>query len=114
MADCFFCRIASGQAPADVVLQDEDLLAFRDINPQAPVHVLIIPRAHYDNVAELAAVDPNLLGRLFAMAATVAQQERVDAGGYRLVANTGADGGQTVDHVHIHLLGGRPMGWPPG
>lgn len=115
MADnCLFCAIAAHDIPADVVHADGDVVAFRDIAPQAPVHVLIIPRRHYPNVAALTAQDPALCSTLLASAAALAARLGLDAGGYRLVMNTGPDGGQTVDHVHIHLLGQRQMGWPPG
>lgn len=113
MADCPFCMIAAGTIPADVVHSDDQVVAFRDINPQAPVHVLVIPRDHHANSGELAASDPALLGTLVAAATRVAADEQLTAG-YRLVINTGGDGGQTVDHVHLHLLGGRHLTWPPG
>lgn len=113
MTDCLFCAIAEGSIPADVVSAGERVMAFRDINPQAQVHVLVIPREHYANAGELAAAEPVLLGELVAFAAEVAVDEGLERG-YRLVVNTGEDGGQTVDHVHIHLLGGRHLTWPPG
>lgn len=112
--NCLFCAIAAGAIPADVVFADEQVLACRDIAPQAPVHVLVIPRAHYPNVAALVRQDPVLASGLLACAAQLAGDLGVDAGGYRLVMNTGEDGGQSVDHVHIHLLGQRRLGWPPG
>ncbi|MBU6244778.1 MAG: histidine triad nucleotide-binding protein [Actinomycetales bacterium] len=110
--DCLFCGIASGDIPADIVLRDEHLLSFRDINPQAPVHVLVIPVAHYSNAGQLADADPMLAGQLLEFASRVADQEGVS--GYRIVMNTGADAGQSVFHVHAHVLGGRSLTWPPG
>ena len=114
MTDCLFCAIAAGDIPADVVHRDDDVLAFRDISPQAPVHVLVIPRTHHANAADLAVADPVLASRLLAVAGAIADQEGVAESGYRLVANTGAGAGQSVDHVHFHLLGGRDLSWPPG
>lgn len=105
--------IAAGTIPADIVHSDAQVVAFRDLNPQAPVHVLVIPREHHRDAADVAASDPALLGTLLAAATQVAADENLDAG-YRLVVNTGADGGQTVDHVHVHVLGGRHLTWPPG
>src|SRR5690348_15907428 len=110
--DCLFCRIAAGEIPADVVYQDAETVAFRDINPQAPVHVLVILRTH---VAGLNAVSPSaLFASLFAPVRTVAQQEGVAESGFRSVINTGPDAQQSVQHLHVHGLGGRPLGWPPG
>jgi histidine triad (HIT) family protein len=113
MTDCLFCRIVAGEIPATIVAQTADTLAFRDINPQAPVHVLVIPRAHHADLAALAAADPCLVGRLAADAAAVAQAEGI-GGAFRTVFNTGAAVGQSVFHVHAHVLGGRPFSWPPG
>jgi histidine triad (HIT) family protein len=114
--DCPFCRIVAGEIPATVVKSGERVLAFRDLNPQAPTHVLVIPRAHHRNVAALAAADPAALADLVAMAAEVAQEAATEAGPaiYRLVFNTGEQAGQSVFHVHGHVLAGRPMSWPPG
>lgn len=114
MSDCLFCAIAAGDIPADVVHADDDVVAFRDLNPQAPVHVLVIPRAHHANVADLAAADAVLTARLFDAAALVARSEGVADSGYRLVTNTGDAAGQSVHHVHVHVLGGRSLTWPPG
>lgn len=114
MSECLFCAIAAGDIPADIVARSERALAFRDIDPKAPVHILIIPTAHYDNVPSVAEADSGLAGEMLALAARVAALEGVDASGHRLVANTGVEGGQSVDHAHIHLLGGRGLGWPPG
>jgi len=112
--DCLFCGIASGQIPATIVLEGKRVIAFRDIDPQAPTHVLVIPRDHFPNVGELAAAGDGLLAELVGTAREIAVTEGIDDTGYRLVFNTGQDGGQTVGHVHAHLLGGRPMTWPPG
>jgi len=112
MSDCLFCGIASGEIPADIVLREDHLVAFRDINPQAPVHVLVIPAAHHANAHELGEADPELAGRLLRFAGRVADQEGIS--GYRIVMNTGAEAGQSVFHVHAHVLGGRSLTWPPG
>jgi len=115
MADCIFCKIASGEIPAKLVRRSDEALAFHDLTPQAPVHVLVIPTKHY--VAARDATDregQEMLGQLMVFATQVATDLGLDAGGYRLVTNTGADGGQSVFHMHLHLLGGRRMGWPPG
>jgi histidine triad (HIT) family protein len=111
--ECIFCRIVAGEIPAEVVHESETVLAFRDLDPQAPTHVLLIPRSHYANAAELAAGEPATTAHLFDAAREVAAAEGLDRG-YRLVLNTGPDAHQTVFHVHVHLLGGRSMGWPPG
>lgn len=113
MADCLFCSIVAGDIPADVVLSDDRVLAFRDIQPQAPVHVLVIPKEHYENVGELSAASPDAAARLLQAAREVATAEGI-GDGYRLVFNTGADAGQSVFHVHGHVLGGRDLSWPPG
>lgn len=114
MDDCLFCRVNEGQIPAEIVHRDAEFLAFRDINPQAPVHVLVIPRRHVPDVASLAESDPESAGRMLALAGVLANELNLGENGYRLVFNTGDDGGQTVDHVHLHLLGGRQLMWPPG
>lgn len=111
-ADCLFCTIIAGEIPGDVVLTTEEVVAFRDLNPVAPTHVLVVPRDHAGNAAETAAADPALLGALVAAAAEVASREGLDD--YRLVFNTGEGVGQSVFHTHLHLLGGRSMTWPPG
>ncbi|MCD0453537.1 histidine triad nucleotide-binding protein [Actinocorallia sp. API 0066] len=111
--DCLFCKIILGEVPAQVVSETEHTLAFRDINPQAPVHVLVIPKIHVPNFAALAE-HPEALAAVAAQAAAVAKAEGVDASGYRVVFNTGSGAGQTVFHVHAHLLGGRGLNWPPG
>ncbi|NUR07370.1 MAG: histidine triad nucleotide-binding protein [Nocardioidaceae bacterium] len=111
--DCLFCKIVAGEIPADVVHETETTVAFRDIEPQAPTHVLVIPRSHRANAAELAETEPSVLVDLVESAKAVADKDGLDEG-YRMVFNTGAQAHQTVFHVHLHLLGGRPMGWPPG
>jgi histidine triad (HIT) family protein len=112
-ADCLFCRIVAGEIPSTRVHDDDLVLAIRDISPQAPTHVLVMPRQHVASVADLTEEDGPLLSRLVSVASRIAREEGLD-GGWRLVANVGADGGQTVDHLHLHLLGGRQMHWPPG
>lgn len=112
--NCIFCKIARGDIPSTTVHEDEDLLAFRDTNPQAPTHVLVIPRRHVVSMNELEGGDEGLAGRLLLAARRVAVAEGLVEDGYRLVINTGGDGGQTVHHLHLHVLGGRAMGWPPG
>jgi histidine triad (HIT) family protein len=114
MPDCLFCRIVAGEIPADIVAENVGAIAFRDLNPVAPTHALVIPRDHLENVAEVAAKAPGTLGDVFNLATEVAAAEGIAEGGYRLVANTGRDGHQTVFHAHVHVLGGRSMGWPPG
>jgi histidine triad (HIT) family protein len=109
---CIFCRIVAGTLPAQVVAQNHAALAFRDLHPQAPVHVLVVPRRHVDSLA--AADDAAELGAVLALAAEVARGERVAESGYRVVTNVGGDGGQTVGHLHFHVLGGRALTWPPG
>jgi histidine triad (HIT) family protein len=113
MADqCLFCRIVRREIPATLVAETEDCVAFRDINPQAPVHVVVIPRTHVASLND--ATDAQLVGRLATIAAEIARTEGIADSGYRTVINTNADAGQTVFHMHLHLLGGRRMGWPPG
>ncbi|NNC92473.1 MAG: histidine triad nucleotide-binding protein [Acidimicrobiia bacterium] len=111
MADCLFCSIAAGEIPADVVIETDDVVAFRDINPAAPTHVLVIPRRHIASAADLDGGDAELLSALFDVAARVGREIE---GGWRLVTNVGADAGQSVFHLHFHVLGGRVLGWPPG
>jgi histidine triad (HIT) family protein len=113
-SECLFCRIASGEIPAEVVHDGERLLAFRDIDPQAPTHVLVIPKEHVASLSDADDGHADVLGGALLLAARIAADEGIADGGYRTVVNTGRDGGQTVDHVHVHLLGGRQMGWPPG
>ena len=113
MSSCLFCQIAAGERPATIVYRDDDVIAIRDINPQAPTHILIIPTKHIVSVAEAAVEDEGLIGRLISTAKAIAQQENLSKG-YRLVINTGSQAGQSVFHLHVHLLGGRAMHWPPG
>ena len=112
-AECLFCKIVAREIPADVVHETDTVLAFRDLTPQAPTHVLVIPRSHYPNAAALAEGEPATSAHLFDAAREIAASEGLE-NGYRLVFNTGADAHQTVFHAHMHLLGGRAMGWPPG
>ena len=112
-SSCLFCKIVAGAIPATRLHEDDDTLAFADISPQAPVHVLIIPKRHIASHAHAGPEDAALLGCLLATAGDIARAHKL-GNGYRLVINTGPDGGQTVDHLHVHLLGGRPMHWPPG
>ncbi|HVM30255.1 MAG TPA: histidine triad nucleotide-binding protein [Candidatus Limnocylindrales bacterium] len=112
--DCLFCKIVAGEIPADIVQRDEHVIAFRDISPKAPTHVLLIPRRHVKSAAELGDEDGAMLGRLFLVAAQIAREAGLDGRGYRLVTNVGADAGQSVHHLHFHLLGGRTLRWPPG
>jgi histidine triad (HIT) family protein len=112
--DCLFCKIVAGEIPATRVLESERTLAFRDINPQAPIHVLVIPKDHYPDLAGLAAVDSALLAEVATQAHQVALAEGIAGTGYRVVFNTGSHAGQTVAHAHAHVLGGRLMAWPPG
>ena len=113
MSDCLFCKIAAGEIPSDRVYEDDDVIAFRDISPQAPVHVLVVPRRHLASLDEAAEADGELLGRILLVIQRLARKLGVDTG-YRVVNNCGASAGQSVFHIHFHLLGGRPMGWPPG
>lgn len=110
-ANCIFCKIVRGEIPATVVAETDAAVAFRDLDPKAPVHVLVVPRAHIASMAE--SPDPAMLGEVLALAGSVARKEGLGSG-YRVVINTGPDGGQTVDHLHAHVLGGRHMAWPPG
>lgn len=110
--DCLFCRIVAGDVPATLVRTSERVVAFRDVAPQAPTHVLVVPKAHHPDVGSLARADPDTLTELVHEAAAVAAEE--DLAAFRLVFNTGAEAGQSVFHVHGHVLGGRPMSWPPG
>ena len=111
-ADCLFCRIVRGEIPATIVHEDEHCVAFRDIGPKAPTHILVIPRQHISTLDEVS--DPLLIGNLMMAAAKIARAEKLVEAGYRTVINTNAGGGQTVFHLHVHVLGGRRMTWPPG
>ena len=111
---CIFCQIAAGEVASEIIYQDDQVVAFRDLNPQAPVHILIIPREHIANLDDAAADSSELLGHCALVAAEIARAEGFAESGYRLVTNVGPDGGQSVDHLHFHLLAGRRMHWPPG
>jgi histidine triad (HIT) family protein len=112
--DCLFCRIVRGEIPSTKVHEDELVLAFRDIAPRSPTHILVVPKEHIGSVADLTETHAPLLGRLFAVTAKIARDEGIADAGYRLVSNVGRWGGQTVDHLHFHLMGGRSFTWPPG
>ena len=112
--DCLFCRIIAGEIPATFVHQDDLVIAIRDIAPRAPTHILLIPRVHIASALDVRQDDAALLGRLFTVAADIARDEGIAEAGYRLVANVGRWGGQSVDHLHLHLMGGRAFDWPPG
>ena len=112
--DCLFCKIAAGTIPSDTLHEDDLVVAFRDIAPRAPTHILLIPRRHIVSAAQLTEADGPLLGRLFGVAADLARTGGIADAGYRLVSNVGRWGGQTVDHLHVHLMGGRAFDWPPG
>jgi histidine triad (HIT) family protein len=114
VADCLFCKIAAGQVPATVVYQDDRLVAFKDVNPQAPMHVLIVPRRHVATLNDLADGDDALVGEMIRRAAALAREQGYGDRGYRTVFNCNADAGQTVFHIHLHVLGGRKLSWPPG
>ncbi len=114
MSDCLFCKMVAGEIKPDVVYEDDAVLAFRDINPQAPVHVLVIPKQHISTINDIQDEQAELIGRLYLGAKSVAEQEGIAAHGYRTVMNCNAAAGQTVFHIHLHLLGGRNLSWPPG
>jgi len=114
MTDCLFCKMVAGEIKPDTVYQDDHILAFRDVNPQAPTHILVIPKRHISTLNDLESTDRELVGRMYLAAKEIATQEHVDRLGYRTVVNCNAAAGQSVFHVHLHLLGGRPMSWPPG
>src|SRR3954454_15452498 len=114
MPDCLFCQIITHEIPASIVYEDDRVLAFNDINPQAPTHVLVVPKRHIASLDDLAVDDDHLAGELVRRAAAIARDRGISAGGYRTVFNTNRDAGQTVFHIHLHLLGGRTMKWPPG
>ena len=114
MPDCLFCKIVEGNVPASIVHRDEHLIAFKDINPQAPLHVLIVPRRHIDSLNALGPEDDDLVGEMVRRAAAIAHDHGVADTGYRTVFNCNADAGQTVFHIHLHVLGGRGLSWPPG
>ena len=113
-SDCLFCRIIAGEIPSSQVYSDDDVVAIRDIAPAAPTHILLLSRKHIASVGEVGPDDAGLMDRLRAAATELADREGISTDGYRLVVNVGRNGGQTIDHLHVHLLGGRPMTWPPG
>jgi histidine triad (HIT) family protein len=113
-ADCLFCKIVAGEIPASIVYQDDRLVAFNDINPQAPLHALVVPRQHIASLNVLSAKDDELVGEMVRRAAAIAREKGYADGGFRTVFNTNADAGQTVFHIHLHLLAGRRFSWPPG
>ncbi len=114
MSDCIFCKIIAGDIPAEIIYQNDDVLAFRDLNPQAPLHVLVIPKKHIATINDMTAGDAELVGKLYLAAQTIARQEGVADDGYRTVMNCNELAGQTVFHMHLHVLAGRAMNWPPG
>jgi histidine triad (HIT) family protein len=114
MTDCLFCKIRDGEIPAEIIYEDDDVLAFNDVNPQAPVHVLIIPKKHISTVNDISDEDNATIGKMYQAAKVIAAKHEIEDDGYRLVVNCNAMAGQTVYHVHLHLLGGRRMVWPPG
>jgi histidine triad (HIT) family protein len=114
MSDCLFCKIIGREIPGSIVYEDQRVLAFNDVNPQAPTHVLVVPKRHIASLNELSVEDDQLLGELVRRAAAIAKERGISAGGFRTVFNTNGDAGQTVFHIHLHLLGGRSMAWPPG
>ena len=113
-SDCLFCGIVAGTVPATFVRRDDDIVAFRDVNPQAPTHVLVVPAQHIESAAELTPAHDQVWARLLHVAQSIAEEEGLDDDGYRMVVNVGRNGGQTVGHLHLHLLGGRQLTWPPG
>jgi histidine triad (HIT) family protein len=114
MTDCLFCKVIGGEIPAKRVYEDDSIFAFEDINPQAPTHILIIPKEHYASLKEVRETEKDLLGNILLKAKELAQDKGLEDSGYRIVLNTGRDSGQAVFHIHFHLLGGRRMSWPPG
>jgi histidine triad (HIT) family protein len=114
MADCLFCKIIKREIPSSIVYEDDRVLAFNDINPQAPTHVLVVPKRHIATLNDLAPDDDQIVGEVVRRAAAIAQERGISAGGFRTVFNTNRDAGQTVFHIHLHLVGGRTLGWPPG
>ena len=114
MVDCLFCKIINKEINSDILFQDDDVLAFKDINPQAPIHFLIVPKKHISTINDLQQEDEKITGKMILTAQSLAKQEHIDEKGYRLVFNCNSDGGQEVYHIHLHLLGGRQMQWPPG
>lgn len=114
MGDCIFCKIITGDIPSKKIYEDDKVFAFEDINPEAPVHVLIVPKIHIASINELSEKHESLIGHIFIVSKKIANEYNIEDNGYRVVTNCGKDGGQTVDHIHFHLLGGRNLKWPPG
>ncbi len=114
MSSCLFCNIAAGKIPSTEIYSDQNFFAFRDIEPQAPTHILVIPRNHVSSLVQLQDEDNSMMGNLILVAKNIASSQGLDEGGYRFVINCGDDGGQTVGHIHLHILGGRSLAWPPG
>ncbi|SFL25816.1 histidine triad nucleotide-binding protein [Halanaerobium salsuginis] len=114
MEDCLFCKIAAGELATEFIYSDDQVVVFKDINPQAPVHLLIVPRRHIKDLNNIVETDAELIGHIYQIAAKLAAEYDIADSGYRLVSNCGADGGQSVFHIHFHLLGGRELQWPPG
>lgn len=114
MEDCVFCKIIKGEIPSEKVYEDSKVVVFKDINPEAPFHVLIVPKRHISSINELTEKDEELIGHVYTVAAKLAKQAGIAENGYRIVSNCGKDGGQTVEHIHFHFLGGRIFAWPPG
>ena len=114
MADCLFCKIISKESSIEILFEDDEVLVFKDINPQAPIHFLIVPKKHNSTINDLQQEDEKITGKIILTAQSLAKQENIDENGYRLVFNCNSEGGQEVYHIHLHLLGGRPMQWPPG
>ena len=114
MAECLFCKIIAREVPASIVYEDDRVLAFNDINPQGPTHVLVVPKQHIATLNDLSPADDQIVGELVRRAAAIARERGIDAGGFRAVFNTNRDAGQTVFHIHLHLIGGRSLAWPPG
>ncbi len=114
MSDCLFCKIVSGEIPCDKIYENDKLIAFRDIDPKAPTHILVIPKKHIRSINELEISDQNLAGEILLAAKEIARIENIESSGYRTIFNTNNDGGQTVYHIHMHVMGGRQLHWPPG
>jgi histidine triad (HIT) family protein len=114
MSDCLFCKIASGEIESEITYSDDQVVAFEDVNPQAPIHILIIPKKHISTMNDLEESDKKLMGHLFSIGSKIAKEKGIAEKGYRSVLNTNREAGQSVFHIHLHLMGGRPMGWPPG
>lgn len=112
--DCIFCKIANGEIPSEIIFEDDDCVAFNDLNPQGPVHFLVVPKKHIGSLAEMTEDDEALFGHMLTVISILANEKGLNEKGYRVVNNCGPDGGQTVDHIHFHVIGGRAMTWPPG